>query len=241
MDEKVLIKSERYGMRKFVIGMLIVGVLLSLVLYIVLGAKFSENYREYYLPHQKAGNCGYHYEMGIGYTYSGECWCCEYVGDGATEMGYVFNRLVANGEIWMSLIPVAAVALIAVVVFLWLHSYELTVTDKRVYGKAAWGRRVDLPVDSVSSIAFLKTWKGVSVATSSGRISFHVLKNASAIYDVLNNLLIERQQAKQNAAAPTVVQQSDSADQLKKYKDLLDSGVITQEEFDAKKAQLLGL
>lgn len=31
------------------------------------------------------------------------------------------------------------------------------------------------------------------------------------------------------------------ADELKKYKDLLDSGVITQEEFDTKKKQLLGL
>ena len=35
--------------------------------------------------------------------------------------------------------------------------------------------------------------------------------------------------------------QLDAADELKKYKDLLDSGVITQEEFDAKKKQLLGL
>lgn len=32
-----------------------------------------------------------------------------------------------------------------------------------------------------------------------------------------------------------------NADELKKYKDLLDSGVITQEEFDLKKKQLLGL
>ena len=32
-----------------------------------------------------------------------------------------------------------------------------------------------------------------------------------------------------------------SADEIKKFKDLLDSGVITQEEFDAKKKQLLGL
>lgn len=35
--------------------------------------------------------------------------------------------------------------------------------------------------------------------------------------------------------------QSSSADELKKYKELLDSGVISQEEFDAKKKQLLGL
>ncbi len=32
-----------------------------------------------------------------------------------------------------------------------------------------------------------------------------------------------------------------SADEIKKFKELLDSGVITQEEFDAKKKQLLGL
>ena len=31
------------------------------------------------------------------------------------------------------------------------------------------------------------------------------------------------------------------ADELKQYKELLDSGIITQEEFDAKKKQLLGL
>lgn len=33
----------------------------------------------------------------------------------------------------------------------------------------------------------------------------------------------------------------DTADELKKYKELLDGGVITQEEFEAKKKQLLGL
>lgn len=32
-----------------------------------------------------------------------------------------------------------------------------------------------------------------------------------------------------------------TTDELKKYKELLDSGVITQEEFDAKKKQLMGL
>ncbi len=39
-----------------------------------------------------------------------------------------------------------------------------------------------------------------------------------------------------------IEQKSESnADELKKYKELLDSGIITQEEFDAKKKQLLGL
>ena len=33
----------------------------------------------------------------------------------------------------------------------------------------------------------------------------------------------------------------DVVEELKRYKDLLDSGILTQEEFDAKKKQLLGL
>lgn len=37
------------------------------------------------------------------------------------------------------------------------------------------------------------------------------------------------------------VQPVSAADELKKFKDLLDSAIITQEEFDSKKKQLLGL
>lgn len=44
-------------------------------------------------------------------------------------------------------------------------------------------------------------------------------------------------QARQSTSQNTV----SSADELRKFKELLDSGVITQEEFDAKKKQLLGL
>lgn len=40
---------------------------------------------------------------------------------------------------------------------------------------------------------------------------------------------------------PTVIQATSSADELKKMKELLDMGIITQEEFDAKKKQILGL
>lgn len=42
-------------------------------------------------------------------------------------------------------------------------------------------------------------------------------------------------------AQNTAVAASSPADELKKYKELLDMNVITKEEFDAKKQQLLGL
>ena len=47
----------------------------------------------------------------------------------------------------------------------------------------------------------------------------------------------EREKTAQSSTAPA----ASAADELKKFKELLDMGVITQEEFDAKKKQLLGL
>ena len=45
-----------------------------------------------------------------------------------------------------------------------------------------------------------------------------------------------------NKGGTTIVQQANSpAEELKKMKELLDMGIINQEEFDAKKKQLLGL
>ena len=136
----------------------------------------------------------------------------------------------------------AGVILLSILLFTWLHNSELTVTDKRVYGHAAFGKRVDLPMDSIS--AFGSSWpKGISVASSSGRISFLMLQNRDEIYECVSNLMLERQ-----TKAPVVVTEAapsapsaSTADELKKYKELLDMGVITQEEFDAKKKQLLGL
>ena len=46
---------------------------------------------------------------------------------------------------------------------------------------------------------------------------------------------------KPRVSKTTIVQNASSADELKKYKELLDQGIISQEEFDAKKTQLLGL
>ena len=44
----------------------------------------------------------------------------------------------------------------------------------------------------------------------------------------------------QQAPAPTAAV-ADPTDELKKYADLKDQGVITQEDYDAKKKQILGL
>ena len=237
MEEKVLIKSEQYDVKKAFKIMVIIGAVLSIIMFLGAVSSNMEDYDyayETYLEHQEDGDCGFWYDSWE------KCWACEEIEDNSTKLGYALAETFEYDFIFC-LIPIAALALIGGLIYLWLRSYELTVTDKRIYGKVAWGKRVDLPVDSVSATATIRVLKGVSVSTSSGRISFRVIKNADEIYKVMNNLLIERQQEKVNATVAAAAPKSDEADQLKKYKDLLDSGVITQEEFDAKKKQLLGL
>lgn len=62
-------------------------------------------------------------------------------------------------------------------------------------------------------------------------------ETAQAIKDFVENEILERSKPQ----AAVIQQATSSADELKKFKDLLDSGIITQEEFDTKKKQLLGL
>ena len=67
------------------------------------------------------------------------------------------------------------------------------------------------------------------------------VKLMEEIYKFVEKRISEEKQAKR-APAGTVIQQAASpAEELKKMKELLDMGIITQEEFDAKKKQLLGL
>ena len=57
----------------------------------------------------------------------------------------------------------------------------------------------------------------------------------------VKNYIQEKIASYKQAKVSTTVPASSSVEELKKFKELLDAGVITQEEFDAKKKQLLGL
>ena len=60
------------------------------------------------------------------------------------------------------------------------------------------------------------------------------------MYEEINKLLIERQK-KETPTIITAENKTDISDDLFKLKELLDKEIITQEEFDAKKKQILGL
>ena len=147
--------------------------------------------------------------------------------DGWTTFGYWFVRFI--------FVP----GIILVLLNLSVKKSSVCVTDMRVYGIELFGRRVDLPLDSISAVGTM--WgHGLVVSTSSGKISFLLIKNLDDIHKCISSLLLERQSKPKENAIKQEAPQS-NAEELKKYKELLDMGVITQEEFEQKKKQLLGL
>lgn len=89
-------------------------------------------------------------------------------------------------------------------------------------------------ISSVESVFF----KGLKIKGNNIKYKIDFLVNSEElknyIMNYISNCKIENPIVSSN-------EQLGQADELKKYKDLLDSGVITQEEFDTKKKQLLGL
>ena len=69
-------------------------------------------------------------------------------------------------------------------------------------------------------------------ANEFAKIAYAEIKNAFEEY---------KKNAEQGNTASSNGSPVSSADEIRKFKELLDSGIITQEEFDAKKKQLLGL
>ena len=75
---------------------------------------------------------------------------------------------------------------------------------------------------------------GLGIASSSGKIVFRCVENNEEIMDGISNLITTKKQMQ------TVIEKTGSnADELKKYKELLDMGAITSEEYEVKKKELL--
>ena len=132
------------------------------------------------------------------------------------------------------------VSIVTGIIYLVTRKCELQIFETTVKGKALYGKKVVLPLYMISAHSTRNFLSVVSIATASGIMKFSLIENYKEISDVLSQLISQRQRNTQvEATQPSP--KSDSMNDLIKLKSLLDSGVITQEEFDAKKKQLLGL
>ena len=81
----------------------------------------------------------------------------------------------------------------------------------------------------------------IYIHTKTEKISFELdKKHCLRVANMIETLLKEICNS-QKGGETVVLQQASTANELLSFKQLLDAGVITQEEFDAKKKQLLGL
>ena len=234
MEDKIIIKSERYNVKKIFKYGLILSIVAAICSFLFW---FMPEMRDELIDYNATVKRIEEYEEGsAGWWYNGLDYFDdkEWVEEHGPTLWYARNVI---GKFLVILIIVFACPAI---IYSWLKSYELTITDKCAYGFTAFGRRVDLPVDSITAIG-LSWLKSIAITTASGKISFKLIKNRDEMYETISKLIIERQSKK--AEEETFLKQEipqSNADELRKYKDLLDSGVITQEEFEQKKNQLLG-
>ena len=157
--------------------------------------------------------------------------------DFGESLEYAFG--FGNGANYALYPAVLIFCIIGIILYVRMSKVQITVTDKRVYGIDVASKRVDLPFDSISAVG-TSSFSGLAVSTASGSLKFTMLKNRDELHDTISKLLVMRQDKVASTVIKSEIPQS-NADELKKFKDLLDAGIITQEEFDAKKKQLLGL
>lgn len=216
--------------------------------------RYAENNGEYFPAHEDKYT-GWYF---LRFTFEGEGWQHNYLYD----MGYSDDKTYW-GEIEETysenfVLCIVLNTLLATAPFIFefvrkkeCENTELNIKEDRLYGSSGLAiikKKVDIPFKSINNIAILETkadklksGKTIEVLYGDKKAKFSYIHNADDVKKYINECVSEFKNKKEEIVQTTVIQNDSTADELKKFKDLLDSGAITQEEFETKKKQLLGL
>lgn len=109
----------------------------------------------------------------------------------------------------------------------------LTVGDTFVTCQKGAGKSMQVMFKDIISVETTGL-KGLKLSGSGIKFKIILIKNGA----ILKSAIMDKKIASSNESNVSDIKGTDT---IKKYKELLDSGVITQEEFDTKKKQLLNL
>ena len=142
-----------------------------------------------------------------------------------------------SGYYWNNILPICCyIVLLFSIVFTILvnkeEKKELVVFEDSVLCRINPKKSKQLVFEDINNVDFGKN--ALKIVGTGVKFKICNLTNAESIKSVI----IEKKKSTQSKSDSLNVS---NADELKKYKELLDNGVISQEEFDAKKKQILGL
>ncbi len=110
---------------------------------------------------------------------------------------------------------------------------EITVTDEEIYGKLARGKKVNIPLNQIIAVKPCG-FKGISIRSICNTSNFYCIQNRDEVLKAIAYLLVNSSQiSKEKPIGET--------EQLKNLKSLLDANIITQEEFEMKKNEIIRL
>ena len=112
---------------------------------------------------------------------------------------------------------------------------ELSILDNAIIGKKSNGKTVQFLLKDITSVETTKT-HGLRITGAGIKYDIHLIQNSEEMKNKIMDML-----AKIQHKQPVVAVVGSSVRDIKEYKELLDAGIITQEEFDAKKKELLNL
>ena len=108
---------------------------------------------------------------------------------------------------------------------------------KNIFGNSSlilWALIFFLFLSIFVIIAIVLKNKELRIILPSKKLKFYSCLNSKEVYDIIIDLIKNEPFEEKNSY-------NSNTKAIKEYKELLDMGAITQEEFDAKKKELLGL
>lgn len=115
---------------------------------------------------------------------------------------------------------------------------EITITNDNISGKFPNKKSIDIPVNQITAVE-RSAFSGVYIAYMSKSYCFRCFKNREEILKAITSLLNACSVSSVISTPIVAFELGGEVERLEILKDLLDSNVITQEEFDIKKHQIL--
>lgn len=175
----------------------------------------------------------YHNCTGVRYTrgfFANRVYCDYYDVIYDTFIEFFFKEFFAEGHGYICIVGIIG-TIASSMINKNIKKCEITVTDEEIYGKVANGKKVSIPLNQIIAVKPC-ILKGISIKYVGNTSNFYCIKNRDEVLKTITYLLENSAQISREKAIGGV-------EQLKSLKSLLDANIITQEEFEMKKKEII--